>query len=146
VVVIALVTGCGPRDDDPAIPAPPTEVRHDVDPLTSRFPVLGTPVSASWVTWNSSDPNDRSIPGPSTSWIDAVVHLDPNVTTNLVAQYVPIPEEKKPDVQQLLRPELPPGPFLTSARLDLAFTTAALASSAFLDPMANVLVLVSTSM
>jgi hypothetical protein len=146
VVVIALVTGCGQRDGAPATPAPPTEVRHDVAPLTSRFPVLGTPVSASWVTWNSSVSNDRSVPGPSTSWIDAVVHLDPHVTTNLVAQYVPIPAGTKPDVQQLLRPELPPGRFLTSTRLDAAFTTVGWASSAFLDPMANVLVLVSTSM
>ena len=143
-----LLVGCG-GDSQPAVDTPPapTEVRHELDPLTSRFPDLGTPVSASWVTWNSAGPNDdRSIPGPTTYWINAVVHLDPDTTTKLVAQYLPIPGSEQPDVQDLLRTELPPGPYLTSVTLDLAFTTPELATHAYLDPMADVLVLGSTQL
>ena len=40
-----------------ATPPPPTEVRRDLGPLTSRFPELDNPVSAEWVTarrvWSS---------------------------------------------------------------------------------------------
>lgn len=140
-----LLVGC---DDEPAdpTPPPPTEVRHDLAPLTTRFPSLGEPLAASWVTWNSHHPDDRGVPGPTTYWIDAVVSLAPVVVDALVRDNQPGQEGESPDVQNLLRPELPTGPYLTGARLDLAFTTPELATAAYLDPSAHVLVLMSTGM
>ncbi|MCP9273834.1 hypothetical protein [Mycolicibacterium arenosum] len=140
-----LLVGCGDEPDD-RTPSPPTVVRHDLAPLTTRFPALGEPSAASWVTWNSHHPDDRGVPGPTTYWIDAVVSLAPAVVNALVRDHQPVPEGEVPDVQDLLRPELPAGPYLTDARLDLAFTTPELATAAYLDPSAHVLVLRSTGM
>lgn len=141
-----LFVACGGRDQsvDPT-PAPPTEVRHDLDPLTSRFPALGAPQSASWVTWNSALPGDRGVPGPTTYWIAAVVELAPATVTDLVARYRPQAVGRSPDVQDLLRDALPPGPYLTGAALDRAFTTPQFASTAFLDPATDVVVISASS-
>ncbi|MCL2490908.1 MAG: hypothetical protein FWF36_09375, partial [Propionibacteriaceae bacterium] len=46
--------------------------RTDLEPLTKRFPLLGSPVAA---IWYSGQMGDDSIPGPTTYWIDAVVTL-----------------------------------------------------------------------
>lgn len=137
-----VLAGCGGGVGESPQP-PPLEVRRDVAPLVADFPELGAARSAAWVR---SDDADERVPGPTTTWIDAVVHLDPDQTTALVARYLPIPQGKSPEVPAELRPELPPGPYLTSAKLDLAFTTPAAASAAYLDPMADVVVLLSTSM
>jgi hypothetical protein len=139
-----MLAGCGRGDEQvAATPPPPTGVRHELGPLASRFAQLGTPVSASWVTWNSSGIDDR-VPGPSTYWLDAIVHLDPVTWLRLKTQYDPTDQGHRPDVQALLRSELSKGPFLTSAALDLAFTTPILASYAYLDAATNDLVLIST--
>jgi hypothetical protein len=144
LVVVVVLAGCGRGAERTAgTPPPPTGVRHDLEPLTSRYPALGEPVSASWVTWNSSRPGDRSVPGPTTYWIHAVVLLSPTTTTELATRYLPRPEGKRPDVQDLLRPEVPEGPFLTGAALDRAFTTPDLSGFAYLDPVADAVVVMS---
>jgi hypothetical protein len=140
-----LLAGCGRGDEVVTTPPPPTQVRHDLGPLTSRFTELGAPESASWVTWNSSSRDDR-VPGPSTYWLDAVVRLDPVTWLRLKTQYQPTDRGHRPAVQDLLRPGLPVGPYLTSDALDLAFTTPALASYAYLNAQSNDLVLMSTGM
>lgn len=116
----------------------PTEVRHDLDPLTKRFPEIGRPVSATWVTWNSAS---GGFPGPTTYWIDAVMTLEPAATEALVARYQPGTEGKGPHVQQLLRDDVPAGPFVTGAALDRALSTSGWRSSAYLDPPNNRLVI-----
>ena len=67
------------------MPSAPTDIRHDLDPLTSRFPLVGHPLSALWVTWHSA--SGGVVPGPATYWIDAVITLEWRATTALVAQY-----------------------------------------------------------
>lgn len=143
---VLVLTGCGGHE--PVVPPTPhpIEVRHDLEPLTERFPALAQPEAVSWVTWNSAVPEDRGVPGPTTYWIDAVVELAPATTTGLVRRYLPRPEGKVPDVREPLRAELPDGPYVTGADLDRAFTAPGLSVSAYLDPRTGVLVLSSTSL
>lgn len=58
--------------------------RTDLDPLTARFPDLGDLVSATWQSGTLGD--DRTAPGPSTYWIDAVVTVEPEVADSLRSQ------------------------------------------------------------
>ena len=116
----------------------PTEVRHDLDPLTKRFPEIGTPTFAAWATWNSAT---GGFPGPTTYWIDAVVTLEPATTEALVGRYQPTAQDKVPHVQQLLQAEVPAGPFVTGAALDKALSTSGWRSSAYLDRQNNRLVI-----
>lgn len=91
LLLAALLTlaGCG-WGSEPELPTEPTKAvdergtRTDLDPLTSRFPDLGEPVSATWQSGTLGD--DRSAPGPSTYWIDAVVTVEPGVADSLRAQ------------------------------------------------------------
>lgn len=137
-VAVALLTGCR---SDAGEPAPPVEVRHDLAPLTSRFPALAAPVSADWVTWNSADPNDRSIPGPTTYWIDAVVRLEPATAAALMTTYQPRLDGRSPEVHDLLVAELPPGPYHSGAELDRAFSASGWITHVYLQPTADLLVL-----
>jgi hypothetical protein len=143
LVGILMLAGCGRGDEVVATPRPPTEVRHDMAPLTSRFRELSAPVSADWVTWNSSGHDDR-VPGPTTYWLDATVRLDSATWSRLKTQYGPTDHGRRPNVEQLLLSELPPGPYLTSEALDAAFTTPSLAASAYLVADGDHLVLTST--
>lgn len=133
-----LVTGCqtpsGPGRADENKPATtPLEIRHDLDPLTSRFPLIGHPLSASWVTWN--DASDRA-PGLTTYWIEGVITLDPSTTLALISQYQPTDHGMRPAVQFVLRSDVAAGPFLTGAALD-----GALGGAAYLDQHDNQLVI-----
>ncbi len=47
-------------------------IRHDLEPIISRFPVFSNAVSSMWLSGTIRD--DR-VPGPSTYWIDAVIVL-----------------------------------------------------------------------
>jgi hypothetical protein len=113
-------------------------VRHDLEPLTKRFPALGTPDAASWVsgTMGASD-----VPGPSTYWIDAIVELNPATATQLSAKYKPIPTTARPEVWNTLTPMLPGGGYLTSDALDEAFASARIRAKVFLAEQASVMVL-----
>ncbi|MEC3973870.1 hypothetical protein [Amycolatopsis sp. H20-H5] len=107
-VATALVTaGCG---------APPDELRHELGPLVARFPGIGQPISATWVLWDNN--SDRlSGPGPTTSWIDAIVELEPRRAAELLAT---ASNGGTPAVRDALRPHLPPGPFVAGHGLDVA--------------------------
>lgn len=143
LVAAVALAGCQAREpaQEPAVKSGTGELRTDVEPLVQRFPVLGTPAGARWMsgTFGRAD-----VPGPSTYWIDAVVTLEPAVVERVVADYAPAAEGKSPDVTEALRAELPGGPFLTGDALDAAFDHERWHADAYLDAKSGGLVLVAT--
>lgn len=144
-VVVALLAAlalvaCQGRAE-PAAKSGTGELRTDLDPLVTRFPVLGTPTGARWMsgTYGRAD-----VPGPSTYWIDAVVALVPADVERVRSTYAPTAEGKSPDVVEGLRGRLPDGPFLTGDALDAAFDHERWHASAFLDPESGELVVIAT--
>ncbi|WP_020013659.1 hypothetical protein [Promicromonospora sukumoe] len=91
------------------------ELRTDLEPLTKRFPALGTPVGAEWMGGTLGD-----APGPSTYWIDAVVEVDPAVADELRATYLPEEVSTPPDVVSAIEERIPDGTWLSSDELDAA--------------------------
>ncbi|MBD8078640.1 hypothetical protein IF651_06145 [Cellulosimicrobium arenosum] len=116
------------------------EVRTDLEPLTTRFSALGTPVSA---TWLSGTVGDEDVPGPTTYWIDAVVELDPAVVQQLVADTDPQETTGSPAVVGDLEDSLPDGPLLTGPALDAAFAESGFTATAYLDQDDATVVLVT---
>ncbi|MDZ4264646.1 MAG: hypothetical protein U1D00_02920, partial [Mycobacterium sp.] len=103
----------------------------------------GTPVAASWITWD----NNRT--GSETSrlklnWIDAVVQVTPATMEVLVTEHESEESGRRPAVQKVLEPELPPGPFLTGVELNIAFGGDRRSTRVFLDPPRNTVVLQSS--
>lgn len=105
---LLALAGCGGGSG----PQPPTEptksvdergARTDLEPLTSRFPDLGDPVSATWQSGTLGD--DRTAPGPSTYWIDAAVTVEPEVADSLRAQASSDPGPQM-DVVDVVRDEV----------------------------------------
>jgi hypothetical protein len=107
----------------------PNPVRNDLEPLTKRFPALGTPVAALWV---SGEMGDSRVPGPSTYWLDSVIELTPDTAATLVDKYQPAPTTEQPDVWKTLTNALPGSSYLTSDALDGAFSSARLNARAYL--------------
>jgi hypothetical protein len=140
LLVCALIAvGCASGGLDRAEPTDQAaEIRRDTAPLTKRFPAVGSPEAVSWVSWNSSS---GRAPGPTTYWIDAVVTLQPQTAQQLIDDFRPAAAGKTPTVQPVLRSALPPGPFLTGAALDTAFSTSGWATAAYLDAGRHQLVL-----
>lgn len=138
----AVVLALGVAACSTAPPPPPADtsasIRRDTEPLTKRFPAIGSPVAATWVTWNSAS---RGVPGPTTYWLDAVVTLPSQTTSALVTDLQPAAEGKTPAVAEVLRTAVPPGPFLTGMALNSALSTSGWATTAYLDPARNQLVL-----
>jgi len=93
---------------------PSGPVRTDLDPLTRRFPALGTPVTASW---QSGSLGDDRVPGPSSYWIDAIVTLKPEVALKLRSSGALEPADP-PEITKDLSKVLPPGPWLAGTDLD----------------------------
>lgn len=138
---LVVAVGCAPEPGSrSAATESIAEIRSDAGPLTTRFPALGTPAAVTWVTWKSAS---GGVPGPTTYWIDAVVTLTPQTTAALIAEHRPAPNGKTPSVRNELDAAVPPGPFLTGAALDAAFSTSGWASAAHLDRERNQLVLKS---
>ncbi|MBB2991328.1 hypothetical protein FHR72_002812 [Mycolicibacterium iranicum] len=133
LMVAVAVAGCTP---DP-VDSPFHEIRTDSAPLTTRFPAIGTPVSARWVTWHSED---AAVPGPTTYWIDAVLTLNPQTTATLTG-LDPTAQGRTPSVAEALRPEVSDGPFLTGPALDAAMSAHGWTAGAYLDAARNQLVL-----
>ena len=88
-------------------------LRTDLEPLTKRFPALGTPVGAEWMGGTLGD-----APGPSTYWIDAVIEVDPAVADELRASYAPEAVSTPPDVVSGVQDRIPEGTWLSSDELD----------------------------
>lgn len=116
-----LVTACNSNTSSaPATKNTHNPVRHEFAPLTTRFPALGTPIAASWISGDMGDPR---APGPSLYWIDAVVELSPATAAELKSTYHPGPSGHRPEVWGTLQDQLPPGDYLTGDALDAAFRT-----------------------
>ena len=115
-----------------------SSVRHDLEPLTKRFPAMGDPVSASWVSGNMGD---SRVPGPSVYWIDAVVQLRPEAANRLRQEFAPQSTTKRPNVWASLTSELPQGPFLSSEALNSAFASQRVRAKVFLSENTPVVVL-----
>ena len=131
--ICLCLTGCGGKPPSPeptsratSSPSPPAkngtgEERHDLAPLTKRFPALGLPTTARWYSGTLGD--DR-VPGPSSYWIDAVVTLEPSAAKSLATDYAAEPASTRPNVVKALRGAVPTGPLVTSEQLDRALSTA----------------------
>lgn len=117
------------------------ELREDIEPLLTRFPVLDGIEQARWMSGRFGDPDN---PGPSTYWIDAVVTLPADLAAQLRADHTPVRTGETPDVVAGLRDHLPPGPFQSSAALDGAIRHGRWVASAYLDEQTGQLVLVAT--
>ena len=156
VVVAGLLAGCAssPSPDrttaasasasDSASRSGTGEIRHELGPLTDRFPQLATALSA---TWMSGTMGDERVPGPSTYWIDAVVVLDEAGYAELRAL---APDEagsdvgaELPDLDPGLDDALPPGPFVRSSALDDAFSQDGRVTQVFLDDATSSVILTS---
>ncbi|MFD3593175.1 hypothetical protein ACFWU5_10635 [Nocardia sp. NPDC058640] len=117
-----------------AIPAPEpadatTEIRHDLSPLTKRFPLLDTPVSASWITWNNEG---GRTPGPTTHWIQAVVELRPEAADGLRSRFT-LSAVQPSQFEATLQPSVPPGGYVSNPEFDAAFSTNGWKVGAFLQ-------------
>lgn len=142
------LSGCGPSSHDrqqmetnlnaPAAKTTSNPVRHELEPLTKRFPALGSPITASWV---SGDMGDTRVPGPSLYWIDSIVELSPAVADDLKKRYRAVPTTELPDVWETLRADLPQGQLLGSQQLNAAFTSTRIKSKAYLAEDAPIIVI-----
>ncbi|BBY56595.1 hypothetical protein H7J07_03910 [Mycobacterium koreense] len=117
-------------------------IRHDLEPLTKRFPALGTPDAASWVSGVMGDPR---MPGLSTYWIDAIVDVNPATMTELKSRYQPVPTTARPDVWNTLTGLLPAGGYLANDALNSAFATQQSRAKVFLAEQVPVVVITSIS-
>ncbi|MFI9400598.1 hypothetical protein [Nocardia sp. NPDC052316] len=91
-------------------------VRADPEPLMKYFPLIGRPVSVSWIGWN----NSSGVPGPSTYWVDAVVELEPATAAELRSRYAPAEPVAAPTLKDGLRQTVPVGTFVTGPEFDAA--------------------------
>lgn len=130
--MLLLLAGCTP-DAGAAQKSGDGELRHDLAPLTERFPQLGEPESAEWVSGTLGD-----APGPSLYWIDAVVVLSPEDYAALADGYE-LEETTEPDAEV----GLPDGPLLRSDQLDAAYSLEEFQSEVFLDDASRSLVLIT---
>ncbi|GAA3669425.1 hypothetical protein GCM10022267_65160 [Lentzea roselyniae] len=133
--------GTNVRTTDTAEKSGTGELRTGLEPLTKRFPALDDVEQARWMSGTLG--SDRA-PGPSTYWIDAVVTLPESKIDELKSAYAPESTGKSPEVVEGLRAELPTGTFLTSDRLDQAFSHDKWFAKAYLVPDRRALVLVAT--
>jgi hypothetical protein len=105
-------------------------VRHDLEPLTKRFAALGSPTTA---TWQGGVLGSRDAPGPSTYWIEAVIHLDQGRGDQLVAEHPGAPGGA-PVVDEALATALPDGPWVAGPELDRAFEADGYRGRVFVAP------------
>lgn len=116
------------------------ETRHDSAPLVKRFPQLADLVSA---TWMSGTLGDGRIPGPSTSWIDAVIELTPADYDALATQATTASTTAVPGLSPSLVKDVPEGRRLESAELNAQLSPEGFSSTAFLIENTHTLVLLS---
>ncbi|MDO5736589.1 MAG: hypothetical protein Q4P15_08965 [Propionibacteriaceae bacterium] len=98
----------------------PEELRTDLAPLVTRLPKLADVDSAQWM---GGILGDRSVPGPSTYWLDAVVVLDEK-TLKETASLPGLVTVDPPVVVRGLKASMPKGNLRRSETLDDFFTIA----------------------
>ncbi len=146
-LAVALLAGCA-TDPDPSRSGTGTKsaaarsgagepVRTDLQPLTRRFPALGTPVTASW---QGGTLGDSRAPGPSTYWIKAVVTVEPAVAKRLRTA-ADVESTAAPDMPTELRTALPAGEWVRSAGLNKSLSASSdLAAQAIVSKTSDVVV------
>lgn len=140
ITITLLLSGCTPSAPAPVERSGTGEVRHDLEPLTDRFPPLADATEA---TWMSGTLGDERVPGPSTYWIDAVVTLGDADYAALRAETDAQSTTDAPAVDAGLEDELPDGPFLRSDALDVLFSPDDYDSDVFLDDDGKTVVVTS---
>lgn len=147
MAIFALaLTGCaaldgGDEGDSGGAPEKQVDergMRPDLEPLTSRFPALGHPVSAQW---QSGTLGDADVPGPTSYWIDGVVTLAPEVADQLRAEHDPVAGDQSPDVVDAVGDVIPEGSLTRSDSLDGALSQGEWAVHGWLVEGQDVLVL-----
>ncbi len=139
--------GCGGGDVPMRTEAETTvqanQIRHDLEPLTKRFPEIGHPISATWMggTVGAQSDNRVTVPGPSTYWIEAIIKLEPTTADALRAKYAPEATAETPNLNEGLRANVPAGTFLISDSLNKALSNKDWRSAAHLHDGSNTLVL-----
>jgi hypothetical protein len=126
--MLLTAVGCAIPAPEPADPT--TEIRHDLEPLTKRFPLLDTPVSARWTTWNNEG---GRAPGPTTHWIQAVVELRPAVADGLRSRFTLSAVQPSRFEVVALQSSVPSGGYVSSPEFDRAFSTGGWKVGAFLQ-------------
>lgn len=151
VVFTAAVSlgGCRSDDETPRAGTESTaaaqadQIRHDLEPLTKRFPAIGHPISVTWMggTLGGQSDSRATVPGPSDYWIEAIIKLEPATADALRSRYAPMATGAAPKLNENLQNDVPAGPFLTSVAMDKALSNNDWRSSAFLDSGSNTLVM-----
>ena len=113
-------------------------LRHDLEPLTKRFPALRTPEAATWLSGTFSG----GAPGPSSYWIDAVVRLDAATGAELLAAAGAL-TPGTPEVVAGLAGSLPAGGLGTSDALNRALAAGEWRAKGYLTADGRTLVLVA---
>jgi hypothetical protein len=125
------------------------ELRTDLAPLVERYADLAGAESAEWSSGSlGSSADDDRVPGPSTSWIDAVVVLPRSVYDALRAEYEYTESAGAPGVADALAASVPDGPLHVSDALDDRFAVgegaSAGSSDVYLSDATHSLVITST--
>ena len=142
--ILLSLTACQQAQQEHEVTAPPPPVvRHDTEPLARTFPALGIPVSASWIIWDNADTRPESS-RLQLEWIDAVVRVTPETMDALVTQHESEGTTRRPAVQKVLEPDLPPGPFRSGVELNMEFGAERRSTRVFLDPRHDTVVLQSS--
>ncbi|MCV7193854.1 hypothetical protein [Mycolicibacterium brumae] len=147
VAASVALAGCG-TGDPPArtgerTPAQTDRIRHDLEPLASRFPEIGDPISATWIGGALGVATDTrvSVPGPSAYIVEAIIDLQPSTADALRRKYAPAAVGETPDLDDRLAAYAPSGPFLTGAALNEALSNTDWRSAAYLQDGSDTLVL-----
>lgn len=123
VAAVVALTGCHLRANDTpdrtAEKVSQGPVRTDPEPLTTRFPALGTPTSAHWQSGHYG--SDRA-PGPSLLWIDAAVVVD-GPTARRLTRLTDTGEAAAVVVVPEVQAKLPAGPWRSGDALDAALSS-----------------------
>ena len=143
VCLTFVVSACNPTGNAPSGDTTSDQIRHDLVPLTKRFPAIGHPISATWMGGALGVQSDSraTVPGPSIYWIEAIIELEPATADALRANYVPTPTGEVPKLKEALQKDVPAGPFLTSVAMDKALSNNDWRSTTYLDSRSNTLVM-----
>lgn len=145
-----VVSACSPSsgspqstDNAPTGDTTPNQIRHDLAPLTNRFPAIGKPISAAWMSGTVGVQSDSrvTVPGPSVYWIEAIIKLEPTTADTLRLKYAPAATGQGPSLNKSLQPDVPAGTFLTSPAIDSALSNNDWRSTAYLHSGSNTLVM-----
>ncbi|MFC9978981.1 hypothetical protein [Gordonia sp. NPDC127522] len=143
------LAGCAPAaplDRDPILSPPAsssatpplTKVvtagpQRDERPVVRRFPILLGSVVEGWAAGTLGDDSSDRVPGPSTYWFDAVVHVGTERAAAWAGQYDADPVAPPESVAGAMRDLVPPGGYVGGPALDRAFSTSQWRATVYLS-------------